>query len=629
MRETNFIEQNKEKWSKFEQILKESKKDPEELSNLFMEITDDLSYSRSFYPNRSVRVYLNNLAQRVFYDIYRNRKSRLKRFWQFWRDDVPQILFESRFDLLLSFIIFMLAISIGVFSSVMNPDFPRVILGDSYVEMTINNIENGNPMSVYQDPNQASMFLQITFNNLRVAFVTFILGLVFGGGAIYILLYNGIMVGAFQYLFFQHGVYLDSILSIWLHGAIEISSIVIAGAAGIHLGKGLLFPGTYTRLQGLQLSARRALLIYLTIVPLIVMAGFIESFITRYSDTSYLVRALLILASFAFMIGYFVIYPWLKAKRGFTANLREVNLPSVKKVHIEFNSIKNSGQIFTDAFTFYRKQLKALAILSAIIALVYTAAIMLLGIDLNFSTNFGFLFFFEALSNTVTNVAQLLLLSNFNVQWIMNLSIVAIISYFTLFRIAYFANKQKHRAGYYIQTAVSTIVISGFINALLIFDNNEGLILIYIIFVFPLLILWLSTIFNEGGNLLGGFIKTFRYLAGNWSTMMGAYIVMTLMCYVFLFLITAPILGFFNEIFLTLLPFSQADAEQFNLAFYLFIQAFVITFLFPLVFSTLSIAQFSFKETRVASELFEQIERVGVKKQSYGMDKEENKNLLY
>lgn len=629
MRETHFIAQNKDKWSKFEKVLSESKKDPEELSDLFMEITDDLSYSRTFYPNRSVRVYLNNLAQKIFYDIYRNRKSRLKRFWQFWTDDVPQILFESRFDLLLSFIIFMLAISIGVFSSVMDPDFPRVILGDSYVEMTIRNIESGNPMSVYQDPNQSSMFLQITFNNLRVAFMTFMFGLILGGGTIYILIYNGIMVGAFQYLFFQQGVYLDSILTIWLHGAIEISSIVVAGAAGIHLGRGLLFPGTFTRLQGLQLSARRALLIYLTIVPLIVMAGFIESYITRYSDAAYLIRAMLILVSFAFMIAYFVIYPFMKAKRGFTANLREVNLPAVRKMTIEFNKIKSSGKIFTDAFTFYRKQLKAFAILSAILAFIYTFVMILIKKEFNFETSSSLLFFFEAIVNTVNNSTQILLTKRIDLQWVLNVLCMSAMSYFTLLRLASFADKNQRTTGYYVQTFVSTLVICGFINGLLIVDINNGTLLIYVFFVFPLLILWLSIIFNEGSNLFAGFMKTWEYVWENWATMTGSYIVMVLMSFVFLFLTTAPMMAFFAEIIITILPMDGEASNQFFDFFQLFIQTFMISFLFPLVFSTLAIAEFSFRESKEANELFEQLEKVGVSKKSYGMEREENRDLLY
>ena len=76
MRETSFIKQNKEKWKEFEQILENKNKDPDKLNELFIQITDDLSYSRTFYPNRSVRVYLNNLAQRIFTSIYKNKKSR-------------------------------------------------------------------------------------------------------------------------------------------------------------------------------------------------------------------------------------------------------------------------------------------------------------------------------------------------------------------------------------------------------------------------------------------------------------------------------------------------------------------------------------------------------------------------
>ena len=69
MRETGFIKQNKEKWKEFEKTLNYKDKDPDKLNNLFIQITDDLSYSRTFYPNRSVRVYLNNLAQQIFHSI--------------------------------------------------------------------------------------------------------------------------------------------------------------------------------------------------------------------------------------------------------------------------------------------------------------------------------------------------------------------------------------------------------------------------------------------------------------------------------------------------------------------------------------------------------------------------------
>ncbi len=74
MRETKFIEQNQDKWNEFEKVLEKGTENPEELNDLFIQITDDLSFSRTFYPNRSVRVYLNGLAQRVFTRIYKNKK---------------------------------------------------------------------------------------------------------------------------------------------------------------------------------------------------------------------------------------------------------------------------------------------------------------------------------------------------------------------------------------------------------------------------------------------------------------------------------------------------------------------------------------------------------------------------
>src|SRR3972149_2824273 len=194
MRETNFIRQNKDKWQEFEKHLASSKKDPDKLSNLFVQITDDLSYSRTFYPNRSVRVYLNNIAQKVFQKIYRNRTSKRRRFVEFWKDELPAIIWESRKELTLAFILFWGAFFIGVFSCVQNPEFPRTILGDRYVDMTIANIKSGDPMAVYKCAHQGSMCIQIKFNNLLVDLITFISGIFFSIGTIGTVFYNGVMV---------------------------------------------------------------------------------------------------------------------------------------------------------------------------------------------------------------------------------------------------------------------------------------------------------------------------------------------------------------------------------------------------------------------------------------------------
>src|SRR4030095_2778966 len=173
MRETSFIRQNKQKWSEFEDILNQEKKDPDKLSNLFIQITDDLSFSRTFYPNRYVRVYLNNLAQRVFLNLYKNKKEKRGRLFQFWKKDLPLLIYSSRREFLLSACLFILSFCIGVFSSIHDPDFARLILGEPYVNMTIENIKSGDPMKVYKEMNGMDMLMGITFNNMKVAFMTF------------------------------------------------------------------------------------------------------------------------------------------------------------------------------------------------------------------------------------------------------------------------------------------------------------------------------------------------------------------------------------------------------------------------------------------------------------------------
>jgi len=103
----------------------------------------------------------------------------------------------------------------------------------------------------------------------------------------------------------------ESLLAIWLHGTIEISCIVIAGSAGIVMGNSLLFPGTYARLASFRRGALQGLKIVIGLVPCFILAGFLESFVTRHSPEMYpWASAAIILGSLAFIILYFIVYPF-------------------------------------------------------------------------------------------------------------------------------------------------------------------------------------------------------------------------------------------------------------------------------------------------------------------------------
>lgn len=310
MREAFFIKKNTPKWQRFEELLSgRSGNNPDLLADLFIQLTDDLSFARTNYPDSQTTTYLNNLAAKVHQSIYRNKKEEKGRFITFWKYELPQLFYSVHKQLLYAFVIFAGAMIIGAVSAAHDKTFVRLIMGDAYVNMTLENIEKGDPMAVYKGMSQIDMFLGITLNNIMVSFKAFALGILLSFGTAFILLSNGIMLGAFQYFFYQKGLLLTSVLTIWIHGTLEISAIIIAGCAGLVMGNSILFPGTYSRLDSLKMGAVKGLKIIVGLVPVFIAAGFLESFVTRHTEMPSFIKLAIILLSASFIIYYFVIYP--------------------------------------------------------------------------------------------------------------------------------------------------------------------------------------------------------------------------------------------------------------------------------------------------------------------------------
>lgn len=355
MKETKFIEQNKEKWSRFERVYSSTVNEPEELSDLYMDITDDLSYAQTFYKRRTVRVYLNQLAQMVYTGVHKQKGESLKKFFTVWQKSLPLEIYRARKHLLFALIAFLIYSAIGVITTHIDPDFPRVVMGDGYVDMTLKNIEAGDPLAVYHDDYQMSMFIQITTNNLEVAFLTFFVGLFFTFGTHILMFYNGVMLGSFQYFFYLKGLLVTSFLGIWIHGAFEISAIVLAAGAGITAGNGWLFPKSYTRIQSFQLSTKRGLKIMMSLVPFIIAAGFLESYVTtNYQVLPDWSKWTLIMLSFGVILFFYVFYPMYVARKyPEEVDQEEVGFFPQRKSFV-YDKIRNLGAIIADSFQFYR-----------------------------------------------------------------------------------------------------------------------------------------------------------------------------------------------------------------------------------------------------------------------------------
>ncbi len=306
MREGLFIKKNIEKWKEYQY---QETSDPDEMAQRFTELVNDLGYSKTFYPHSKVTQYLNGLSSRIYLNICKNKREETSRIWTFWKRELPLTVRRHHRNILYAFLIFTGGAILAAFSAAHDETFVRGVLGDDYVEMTEENIARGDPFGVYKNDGEMNMFLRIALNNIYVSFRVFVFGFVLGIGTIKEMFVNGVMIGSFQYYFFAKGLGLESILVVWIHGTLEISCIILAGAAGLIIGNSILFPGTNKRIQSLRRGAKDGLKIMIGIVPILIVAAFLEGFVTRYSNMPRWLSISILAGSLTFVIWYFVIYP--------------------------------------------------------------------------------------------------------------------------------------------------------------------------------------------------------------------------------------------------------------------------------------------------------------------------------
>lgn len=310
MREVAFLKQNSEKWQSFEQLLKNPKGETADtIADLYIKVSNDLAYAQSNYPESKTASYLNDLAVKAHNTLYSNKRADAGTIANFWKQEVPEIFSHRQKELLIAFIVFIIAISIGVISSMLEETYVRNFFGDAYMNMTLENIEKGDPLAVYKKESMMNMFFKITLNNIRVSFFVFVLGMFTAIGSGLLLLQNGIMVGAFLHLFAKYALLKEALLVIFIHGTLELSAIVIAGTAGFVLGNSFIFPGTYSRLDSFLKGAKESAKMITALIPVFILAGFLESFVTRYTEMPLVLSLSIIVGSAAFILYYFVVLP--------------------------------------------------------------------------------------------------------------------------------------------------------------------------------------------------------------------------------------------------------------------------------------------------------------------------------
>jgi uncharacterized membrane protein SpoIIM required for sporulation len=250
--------------------------DLRDLGLLYRQAAADLSAVRADHTSRTLEQYLNRLVGRAHNYVYSGRRVSLSSLWQFFAHGYPRLLRRLSGYLLAATLISVVAGLLGALIVMVRPDFGVMFLGaDRVADLDKHKMWTDSVLSM--KPQAAS---GIMTNNIMVCFLTFAGGITAGLFTLYSLFNNGLMLGAIAVTCRQHHMALSLWSFVAAHGALEIPSIMIAGAAGLRLAAGILFPGMLRRRAALALAGLEAVQLVAGTIPLLIIAGTLEAFLS-------------------------------------------------------------------------------------------------------------------------------------------------------------------------------------------------------------------------------------------------------------------------------------------------------------------------------------------------------------
>jgi uncharacterized membrane protein SpoIIM required for sporulation len=282
-----FIKERKTVWQRLEELLdlldrmtlrRLHREEVRELGRIYRRTASDLAIARAESRDPRLVNYLNSLVIRAHGRIYRADAQGGRRIRDFFARDFPLAFRRTWRYTATAFGVFLLFTAIAFFGTRHDPDFSEFAGVDPF--WRAENIETHRHW--WESANKANQIAssQIFTNNIRVTFYAFALGAMLGVGTLYVMAFNGANFGAIIALTYRAG-FGNALLGFVVgHGVIELSCIFIAGGAGLLIGTALLMPGDLSRGDALKSRGMEAVRLIVGCVPLLVVAGIIEGFIS-------------------------------------------------------------------------------------------------------------------------------------------------------------------------------------------------------------------------------------------------------------------------------------------------------------------------------------------------------------
>lgn len=271
-----------------------------ELGILYRGLINDLSRAQSQPAYHHLEPYLNNLAQRCHALVYERPPTHWGNVLDYFLVDFPRCFRKNFLFIAAALVMFALGAAVAMTLIHRHPETERYFMPPS----TIAQLDQG---TLWMDQTQAnpsqSSFLMT--NNIRVAVNAFATGVLLGVGTLLLLFHNGLFAfGGPLQVCIEHGVGARLITFMMAHGVIELTTIFIAGGAGMIIGFSILFPGDRPRRQAVLEKSREALILIMGCFPLLVLAGLIEGMISLNRHVGQPSRIIVAIISAIFLIGY-------------------------------------------------------------------------------------------------------------------------------------------------------------------------------------------------------------------------------------------------------------------------------------------------------------------------------------
>lgn len=245
-------------------------------SLLYRKAVADLAYARMRFPGHAVVKELERLVGRAHSAIYQARRGSSTRWWDFWRVRWPAAVRAAYREILLATALFWIAAAAGLVLTQIEPRFETFFVSSGMRDaMRDGHLWTESLTKVSPEASSA-----IARNNITVSLTCWALGITFGAGTLWMLLFNGLMLGVIFAACIRAGLSANLLEFVIAHGSIELPSIWLAAGAGFVMARPLIFPGRYSRSVELSRAARHSVQIVVGVIPILLVAGAVEGFVS-------------------------------------------------------------------------------------------------------------------------------------------------------------------------------------------------------------------------------------------------------------------------------------------------------------------------------------------------------------